>query len=87
MHWRKRVRPTRGSTAERGSSNSCMSAREYAARASASRAFCPPAPKKPFNCPIVPYHISCWTMQALLLLCQQCERSQGNFLGEDCECD
>ena len=43
IHWLNRMRPTRGSTADSGSSSSITSAPEYAARASASRAFCPPA--------------------------------------------
>ncbi len=42
-HFWKRMRPTLGSTALSGSSSSMMSAREYAALASASLAFCPPA--------------------------------------------
>jgi hypothetical protein len=42
-HSWKRMRPTLGSTALSGSSSSMMSAREYAALASASLAFCPPA--------------------------------------------
>ena len=41
-HSWKRMRPTLGSTALSGSSSSMMSAREYAALASASLAFCPP---------------------------------------------
>ena len=39
MHWLKRMRPTRGSTADSGSSSSATSAAEYAARARANRAF------------------------------------------------
>ncbi len=46
MHCLKRMRPTRGSTAERGSSSSWMCAPEYAALANAKRAFCPPAHHK-----------------------------------------
>ena len=42
-HSWKRMRPTLGSTALSGSSSSMTSAREYAALASASLAFCPPA--------------------------------------------
>lgn len=43
MHCWNSTRPTRGSTADSGSSSSATSGRAYAARASASRAFCPPA--------------------------------------------
>ena len=52
MHCVKSVWATRGSTADSGSSNSTMSLRAYAARASASRAFCPPdrlTPRSPIS--------------------------------------
>ncbi len=51
MHFSNRCRATGGSTALSGSSNNTRSASAYTARASATRAFCPPDKLTPC-CPI-----------------------------------